>query len=157
MPPNSHRLLINEPPLMVLPSLAAAIGLNEAIVLQQLHYWLGRSGKQRDGRQWIYNSYEDWERQFPFWSNKTIRRIIGALETSKLILSANYNASAFDKTKWYTIDYAALDVAVDNSAVESPPRSGQVDHLDQPAKGSLDRPRLTTPIPETNTEITLRE
>lgn len=32
-------LLIEEPPLQILPSLAAAIGLNEAIVLQQL-YWL---------------------------------------------------------------------------------------------------------------------
>ncbi len=157
MPPIGHRLLIDEPPLMVLPSLAAAIGLNEAIVLQQLHYWLGRSGKDRDGRRWIYNSYEEWERQFPFWSNKTIRRIIGSLETGKLILSANYNASAFDKTKWYTIDYEALAVAVDNAVVESPPRSGQIDHLDQPLAGSLDRPRLTTPIPESNTETTLRE
>jgi hypothetical protein len=163
-PPNSHRLLIDEPPLMVLPSLAAAIGLNEAIVIQQLHYWLGRSGKERDGRQWIYNSYPDWEQQFPFWSNKTIRRIIGSLESSGLILSANYNNSAFDKTKWYTIDYAALATAVDNStqavdnsAVESPPRSGQIDHIDQPRKGSPDRVIVTRPIPETNTENTIRE
>ena len=43
MPPTSHRLLIDEPPLMVLPSLAAVIGLNEAIMLQQIHYWLGLS------------------------------------------------------------------------------------------------------------------
>ena len=33
-------LLISEPPLQVLPSLAVKIGLNEAIVLQQIHYWL---------------------------------------------------------------------------------------------------------------------
>ena len=33
------KLLINEHPLQVLPSLATKIGLNEAIVLQQIHYW----------------------------------------------------------------------------------------------------------------------
>ena len=33
-------LLINEPPLQVLPSLAAKIGLDNAIFIQQLHYWL---------------------------------------------------------------------------------------------------------------------
>lgn len=30
--------LYNEPPLTVSPSLAAAVGLNEAILLQQVHY-----------------------------------------------------------------------------------------------------------------------
>ncbi len=44
-------LLIEESPLQVLPSLAKAIGLNEAIFAQQLHYWLrGKSGKEHDGK-----------------------------------------------------------------------------------------------------------
>ena len=38
--PPSSKLLIDEPPLQVLPSLALKIGLNEAIILQQVHYWL---------------------------------------------------------------------------------------------------------------------
>ena len=37
--------LYNEPPLTVSPSLAAAVGLNEAIVLQQVHYWTQNSEK----------------------------------------------------------------------------------------------------------------
>ena len=36
-------LLLNEVPLMCQPSLATKIGLNEAIFIQQLHYWLNRS------------------------------------------------------------------------------------------------------------------
>jgi len=36
----SSSLLINESPLQVLPSLAVLVGLNEAIVLQQTHYWI---------------------------------------------------------------------------------------------------------------------
>ena len=34
------RLLLEDEPLVVLPKLATVIGLNEAIILQQLHYWL---------------------------------------------------------------------------------------------------------------------
>ncbi len=34
------KLLLNEQPLVVLPELACKIGLNEAIILQQLNYWL---------------------------------------------------------------------------------------------------------------------
>lgn len=33
-------LLLDEPPLQVMPTLATKVGLNESIVLQQIHYWL---------------------------------------------------------------------------------------------------------------------
>lgn len=70
------RLLIHDYPLMVSPRLAVAIGLNEAIVLQQLHYWLGTAGKERDGKRWIYNTQVEWQAQFPFWSLNTVRRAL---------------------------------------------------------------------------------
>ena len=63
-------LLINEPPLQVLPSLACAVGLNEALILQQFHYWLQHSNNIKDGHKWIYNSYQEWHKQFPFWKSK---------------------------------------------------------------------------------------
>lgn len=46
------KLLIEEPPLQVLPSLAVTIGLNEAIIIQQIHYWLrdSRNGIEHEGR-----------------------------------------------------------------------------------------------------------
>ena len=42
-------LLIDDYPILVLPSLATEIGLNEAIVLQ-MHYWLKKSNHNYDGR-----------------------------------------------------------------------------------------------------------
>lgn len=99
------KLLIHERPLQVLPKLAEKIGLNEAIILQQVHYWLNTSGKKIDGRNWIYNSYADWEEQFPFWSISTIRRTITSLENQNLLIHGNYNKMKFDNTKWYTINY----------------------------------------------------
>lgn len=105
-------LLINEPPLQLLPSLAKTIGLNEAIILQQLHYWTmnKRIGKVDDnGRKWIRNSIDQWqEDNFPFWSTDTIRRVLSKLETANLIASGNLNNSAYDRTLWYSINYDIL-------------------------------------------------
>lgn len=101
------KLLINEYPLLVLPSLAKRIGLNEAIVLQQLHYWLGQpnAGVFVDGYKWIHNTYEEWQVNFPFWSVDTVKRTIHDLEKSGIIISAQSAPNPFDKTKSYRIDY----------------------------------------------------
>src|SRR5699024_12396798 len=55
-------LLFAERPLVINTQLAMKIGLNEAIVLQQLHYWLRdtNSGMECDGVRWIYNTTEQW-------------------------------------------------------------------------------------------------
>jgi DNA-binding PadR family transcriptional regulator len=103
------RLLLDEKPLMVLPKLAASIGLNESIVLQQLHFWLERSNHVYEGYKWVYNTYEEWKEQFPFWSESTIRRIITKLEKKGFIITGNFNRSKIDKTKWYRIDYEKLE------------------------------------------------
>lgn len=109
-------LLINESPILVLPTLAKKIGLNQALFIQQLHYWLADSKHTYDGYQWVYNTYEDWHRQFPFWSTSTIRRIIGKLEREGLIVSGNYNRFKMDKTKWYRINYEYLESLMDEDA-----------------------------------------
>ena len=103
------RLLIDEPPLQVLPSLAREIGLNEAIMLQQIHYWLLKSGNEFEGAKWFYKTLEEWQTEFPFWSAMTIRRTLGSLEKQKIIKIGNYNKKKFDKTKWYTIDYQQVN------------------------------------------------
>lgn len=103
------RLLINEPPLQVLPSLAKEIGLNEAIMLQQMHYWLLKSANEFEGVKWFYKTLEEWQTEFPFWSAMTIRRTLGSLEKQKIIKIGNFNKKKFDKTKWYTIDYQRVN------------------------------------------------
>jgi hypothetical protein len=128
-------LLINEPPLQVLPSLAVAIGLNEAIILQQIHYWLNPRFNQNhfEGRYWVYNTYEKWQQQFPFWCLKTIKRTISSLENSKVLLSVI--TRDFKKTKYYTIDYDLLNEISQSTTktaenLDIPP-SGQFDPIDR--------------------------
>ena len=102
------KLLFDDPPLVISPALAAIVGLNESIILQQMHYWLQSSKHKHDGYEWIYNSYPQWKEQFPFWSEATIKRTIRKLEKAGLITTGNYNKMNLDRTKWYRLDYDAL-------------------------------------------------
>ena len=100
-----NKLLINEPPLIIIPLLAVKFGLNEAIFLQQLHYWLERSQYEKYGQKWIYKSLENWQKEFLFWSERTIQRVISALKKQEII-----SIKKIEKNRnYYTINYAKLD------------------------------------------------
>lgn len=109
LPQDFHRKLLDEHPLLVLPSLAVALGLNQAILLQQIHFLLQISKHIFDGRKWVYNTYEQWQTHFPFWAPRTLRYLLTDLEGESLLLSANYNTSKADRTKWYAILYENID------------------------------------------------
>ena len=89
------------------------IGLNGAIVIQAIHYWIslyksrGKEQNFRDGRYWHYNTFPEWNRDyFPFWSLKTVKSVFYNLEHLGVLLSGAYGAG---RKKWYTIDYDKLD------------------------------------------------
>lgn len=86
-------LLIKESPLQV--------GLNEAILLQQLHFRSLISTHVRDGHKWVYKTYDEWKNEeFPFWSVDTIKRAIRRLEENGYIIStASYNRMKMDNTQ----------------------------------------------------------
>jgi len=132
-------LLIDEYPILVLPTLAEKIGLEEAIVLQQLHYWINnpKVGRFIDGRRWIKNSMEQWQTDnFKFIHMKTLRRVFERLKRDGLILlRSDLNHSAFDRTFWYSIDYEKLSY-----------RCGQIDQM------GVDN--LTISLTETTSETT---
>jgi hypothetical protein len=99
--------------LIVNAKLASMVGLDEAIFLQQLHYWMSKykhdPKHQHDGRVWIYNSASSWNQQFPFWPLDKISRLCRKLEDKKLIISNNsFNKHKYDKTKWYSLNYSAF-------------------------------------------------
>ena len=104
------KLLINEPPLQVLPSLAKKIGLLDAIILQQIHFLCGISRNEKDGHYWVYNTIKNWhEEYFDFSSYRSVERALSALEKKGLLVStAEYNKMAIDRTKWYRVDYDIL-------------------------------------------------
>lgn len=158
-----NKLLIQEPPLQVLPSLATHIGLNEAIIIQQLHYWLRtKHAKEKDGKRWVYNTFDQWHSQLPFWSKRTIRRTFNSLEKDGYIITGNFNSNAWDRTKWYTLNYLKLKELQENPPAENgcPDETGQADLMVEEQKS----PAIGTKCPhhkeqrlatETNTEINI--
>jgi len=143
------KLLINEPPLQVLPSLAQAIGLNESILVQQIHYWVMRSTNVANGHTWVYKTAEDWQKEFPFWSVKTIRRVIKSCEESGIVVTGVFNRMKIDRTKWFRINYEWLDQFGKDYGNEAGTPLGQVVHMEQDS--------MSTPLPETTPETTQRE
>lgn len=103
------KLITDEKPIVILPSLAKLLGINEAIILQQIHYWLERSNNIHDGYKWVYNSVAEWQKQFPWLAIATLKRKFKSLEDKGLLITGNYNKKNFDKTKWYRIDYNLLN------------------------------------------------
>lgn len=107
---SKSNLLIDETPLVFQPSLAKAIGLSEAIVLQTMHYLCSnkRCGRVVDDKRWIYNSYKGWQEEFfPFWSERTIADVFRALETMGLVRSQQLDIKQGKAMKYYTVSNIA--------------------------------------------------
>lgn len=115
--------LLSKQPIVIDVDMACKLSLNEAIFIQQLHYWLGRYAKKpshiHDGRVWVWNAISvsktkkdegvrSWKDNFPFWSASTIRRTIQQLTDRGIIISNEFNRMKGDRTIWYTIDYDVL-------------------------------------------------
>lgn len=93
---------------VILPlCVAQEIGLNEAIILNQLYYKLKTS---RAG--WVCCPYYEWKKLFCFWSNRTIQRIFlsleksGAIESKKTKTSKIYRISESYVKKFFSDNQA---------------------------------------------------
>lgn len=102
-------LLTNEKPLMALPLLGVALGHEQSMILQQLHYRLQQIKAKGSEEAWYCQSLDSWHKQFPFWSSSKIKHSIRKLENEGIVYSTDkFNRFSVDRTKWYTIDYEKL-------------------------------------------------
>ncbi len=102
------KTVIEESGLVLLPTLATLIGVNQSLLLQQLN-WIEdnpKMGTMAQGSKWIRNTIEMWRtNHFPFWSTDTIQRLFNALEKEGFIRSrSDMNKFRADRTKSYSID-----------------------------------------------------
>lgn len=134
----SSLLLLKTRPQIVIPELAVRLGLNEALLLQQVQYWLSEtsSGVDHDGRRWVYNTIEEWREQFPYFSESTIKRAFNNLKKLGVLNIEQINKRTHDRTNYYSINYehALLSDEVklnsSNSSAEAS-RTGQNDLIDK--------------------------
>lgn len=143
---NKDRRLIDEHVLIVSPTLAQAVGLNEAIILQQIHYWLHIAEENknnfREGYYWTFNSITQWQEQFPFWHKDTVMRTINKLRRDGILITGRFNRKGYDRTTWYRIDYERLQALVPANfanCINACMQNTQMDYS-----------KMRAPIPETS-------
>ena len=161
-------LLMPSRPIVINPDLAYSIGLNEAIALQQVNYWLKEttSGLERDGVRWIYNTNEQWLEQFPFWSESTLKRTFTRLKQLGVLKVEQLNKSQRDMTNYYTINYESelldeVKVSKSKSSKCTLP-SGQIEPMEEvkversngSKRTALIRSKCTDVLTENTTENT---
>ena len=104
------KLLVDERHLFVSPNLAARIGVEEALLLQLLHYHLETQGVEKEGHIWYRQTYQAWAKQCFYWDITKVKRLLTKLERFQIIVSSNkFNRFYTDRSKWYRIDYEKID------------------------------------------------
>lgn len=130
--PSVHEL-VGAPFLTVTRPLACAIGLNEALFLQRVYFWMKYNEEHNqnyhEGRWWSYNTYERWQEDFPFWSNATIRRIVNNLRASGVLITCKLAPDIRNHTLWYTIDFEVLEKLMEG--VDAIPQYPEASHTTQ--------------------------
>ncbi|MDN3015772.1 hypothetical protein PH210_06070 [Paenibacillus sp. BSR1-1] len=85
-----------------------SIGLKEAFLLYQLHKLIENKGHLIKGEKWVNITYDELHEHLSIWSKSSIKRLVHLLEEKGYIVSANWNESKLDKSKWYTLNYQKL-------------------------------------------------
>jgi len=102
--------LIPEKPLTISPSLAATIGLEEAVMLQALHERMKFSKSSvRDGYKWFAFEQAQLAETFPFWQAGDVQRIANSLRDKGVVLLGADN---------YLVN-KVLDVALNEKVVSA--------------------------------------
>lgn len=138
----SH-LLLDETPLIVLPSLAKAFGINEAIAIQQIHWVCGVKLEHEDwrtfhdGEMWCSYKTEQWLEKMPWVSDSTCRRMLTGLIAKGILITCKPNATEWNHTKWYRIDYQKLSESEDQNTTTETTETNQSDCTER--IGQIDR------------------
>jgi len=122
------RALYDDQPISVSPSAVSTLGGDEAIALQQIHYWIVHNFNQdsddyhkHDGRWWSRNSIKSWaNRSLWFWSESKVRTVFDNLRQMGVLIASSEFGEPSDQRLWYTVDYDRLDELVADRCGDRP-------------------------------------
>lgn len=136
-------LLFTEQPVVINIPLATLIGLEQAIILSQVHYWTNHYSLKNDtahfyeGRYWTYNSVAKWQQALPFMRYSKVKRTISSLvnphtshegfpSRGALLfhrqLAGKLRNKATDRSNWYAVNHLELEsLRLANPLVQNEP------------------------------------
>ncbi len=89
------------------PKIAEMVGIAPAVIYQNICWWIAKNEANEqnfyDGHYWTYNSVKAFSTLFPYLTEKQIRTSLDKLVEVGLIVTGNYNTSAYDRTKWFRL------------------------------------------------------
>lgn len=87
--------------------IATLYGVNAAILLQNIYFWCEHNrvnGKCLfEDNYWTFNSRKAFAELFPYMSEHQISTALQKLIDNGLIVTGNFNKSAYDRTLWYAV------------------------------------------------------
>lgn len=88
-------------------SVAVDVGVNAAVVLENIAFWVRANRKagrhKHDGKHWTYGSTRHFAELFDYLSEKQVRGALDKLITCGYVETGNFNRSAYDRTRWFTL------------------------------------------------------
>ena len=123
-------------------SVAKEVGVDGAIMLENLHYWIivnkakHKEDHFHDGEYWTFNTKKGFSELFPFWTERQVRRILDNLIKDGYLKTGNYNKSSYDRTLWYTLTEKGWNLWNFNISPNGPivqtEQSNEMDQMGQP-------------------------
>lgn len=123
--------------------IARQYGVNAAILLENIGYWIKRNEANRinfyDGNYWTFNSRRAYGEMFPYMSERQIETAFRKLIDAGVVITGRYNELAYDRTLWYALTEKGKSIL----------------HFDgmEASKMSDGNQRYVSPIPDINSDI----
>ena len=128
--------------------LAKEIGIEASIIYKHIRFWVEKNKANEkhfyNGRYWTYNSVKAFLELFPYMTRHKINKCLDDLESKGLLVSGNFNPVAYDRTKWYSIDFGKAFPENKKSISDN-----QTNHLLKNGNGFTENMQ---PIPYINTD-----
>ena len=107
--------------------IATEYGINEAILLSNLYYWIehnkANNQNYHDGYYWTFNSAKAFSELFPYMSIKQVTYALKKLKKEGLIITGNHNQSKYNRTTWYALTEKGYSICtkrqMDNNLLEN--------------------------------------
>lgn len=88
------------------------LGVNAAIVLNHIMYWLRINKKkgenQNEGRTWTFETNKEIADYFGYLTEKQVRNAIDVLVENGLLIKGHFHKNHFNRTNWYAVHDESL-------------------------------------------------
>lgn len=115
--------------------IAKEYGVHCAIIMNHLEFWIAKNEANGqnfyEGRYWTFNSAEAFSKLFPYMSARQVNYALQKLRDAGILMTGNFNASAYDRTLWYAFTDFGISI-IQNREIHFTKLSNENDGIVQP-------------------------